>query len=48
MSSNGPLDFFYGTHNLMASTIMNMTISIWPKSKGFFSSTLERQTAPSL
>ena len=28
MFSNGPLDFFYAAHNQMASTVMNMTISL--------------------
>ena len=30
MFSNGPLDFFYAAHNQMASTVMNMTISLAP------------------
>jgi len=30
MVSNGPLDFFYAVHNQMASTVMNMTISLTP------------------
>jgi len=28
MLSNDPLDFFYAAHNQMASTVMNMTISL--------------------
>ena len=28
MFSNGPLDFFYAAHNQMASTVMNMTLSL--------------------
>jgi hypothetical protein len=48
MFSNGPLDFFYAAHHQMASSVLNMTFSIRLKSKGFFSSTMERQIAPSL
>ena len=28
MFSNGPLDFSYAAHNQMASTVMNMTLSL--------------------
>jgi hypothetical protein len=28
MFSNGPLDFFYAAHNQMASTVINITISL--------------------
>jgi hypothetical protein len=31
MFSSGPLDFFYAAHNRMASTVMNITISLTDK-----------------